>query len=357
MIGDHQTSDRCPGALSLHLAADGLLARVRLPGGRVRGDVLAALTRLGEVELTSRANLQLRRVDPGVAEAIAELGLLPSATHERVRNILASPWSRALDPVVATLDAALCAQPELAELSGRFLFALDDSSADVAGQRPDAVAVAAGPGRWWVGPAGVVVGDDEVVDELLAVAQGLLRVGDGAWRLADLPDGGEGLAARLRGGRAVVEPPAPADLPRVGTELDVPAARLTSAAADALAGSGADLRITVHRSVVALGEVALAPLVAAGLVLAPSRWGRVSACTGRPGCAKALADVRADATAAIAAGRSTTEGDPAGLVHWSGCERRCGRPAGAFTDVLATTDGYRTSPVELPAPRAGRDVS
>lgn len=336
-------TDRCPGALSLHPAADGLLARVRLPGGRVRGDVLAALTRLGEVELTSRANLQLRRVDPGVAEAIAELGLLPSETHERVRNILASPWSRGLDEVIGALDVALCGRPELAELSGRFLFAVDDGSGDVAGQRPDAVAVAAGDGRWWVGPAGVVVAVDEVVDELLAVPQGLLEDGDGAWRVADLPDGGVALASRLRAGRPVVPQPAPVRVPRDGTELDVPAARLSTAAADALAASGADLRITVRRSVVLLGEVDVAPLVAAGLVPAPSRWSRVSACTGRPGCAKALADVRADAADAVASDRSTPEGDPDGLVHWSGCERRCGKPAGPFTDVLATDDGYRTS--------------
>lgn len=343
MIGDHQTSDRCPGALSLHPAADGLLARVRLPGGRVRGDVLAALTRLGEAELTSRANLQLRRVDPGVAEAIAELGLLPSATHERVRNILASPWSRSLDAVIGALDVALCARPDLAGLSGRFLFAVDDGSGDVAGQRPDAVAVDAGAGRWWVGPAGVVVGDGEVVAELLAVARGLLEVGDGVWRVADLPDGGAGLASRLRAGRPAVPQPATVPVVRDGTELDVPAARLTSAAADALAVSGVDLRITVRRSVVLLGEAEVGPLVAAGLVPAPSRWSRVSACTGRPGCAKALADVRADAAATIAAGRSTPEDDPGGLVHWSGCERRCGKPAGPFTDVLATDDGYRTS--------------
>ncbi|EFH31686.1 LOW QUALITY PROTEIN: cobalamin biosynthesis protein CobG,precorrin-3B synthase, partial [Streptomyces pristinaespiralis ATCC 25486] len=73
---------------------------------------------------------------------------------------------------------------------------------------------------------------------------------------------------------------------------------------------------------------------AAGLVTDPaSPWPGVGACTGRPGCAKSLADVRADATAHLAAGAG---GLP---VYWSGCERRCGHPRGTWVDVVATGDG------------------
>ncbi|BCK70103.1 hypothetical protein Srufu_040560 [Streptomyces libani subsp. rufus] len=42
-------------------------------------------------------------------------------------------------------------------------------------------------------------------------------------------------------------------------------------------------------------------------------------------------------------------------VYWSGCERRCGHPHGAWVDVLATADGYRVSvvrPKNPPAPAA-----
>ena len=60
----------------------------------------------------------------------------------------------------------------------------------------------------------------------------------------------------------------------------------------------------------------------------------MSACTGRPGCASALADVRADALAGV----PSSAGLP---VHWSGCARRCGRPAGSVVDVIAAEDGYR----------------
>ena len=61
-----------------------------------------------------------------------------------------------------------------------------------------------------------------------------------------------------------------------------------------------------------------------------SPWLRVSACAGQPGCAKARADVRADLTEVVQSGLPIL-----GRQHWSGCERRCGRPRGDVTDVIA----------------------
>jgi precorrin-3B synthase len=56
----------------------------------------------------------------------------------------------------------------------------------------------------------------------------------------------------------------------------------------------------------------------------------VSACAGKPGCAKALADVRADTRSALAAGTL-----PQGRVHVSGCARRCGAPRGEHIEFVA----------------------
>jgi hypothetical protein len=94
-------ADRCPGALRLAEAADGYLARVRLPGGFVTGEQLRVLAGLatelgdGRIELTSRGNVQLRALAMDAAEpltaALARAGLLPSLAHDRVRNVLASP--------------------------------------------------------------------------------------------------------------------------------------------------------------------------------------------------------------------------------------------------------------------------
>ena len=84
LVARTRDRDACPGALQLHQAADGALARVRLPGGVISPAQLAALahaaTRFGSpaMELTSRGNIQLRAITDtaAVAEIAAAAGLL-----------------------------------------------------------------------------------------------------------------------------------------------------------------------------------------------------------------------------------------------------------------------------------------
>lgn len=148
--------DRCPGASRPWPASDGMLVRLRLVGGRLAARQLWALLEVaerfgdGRVHVTSRANLQVRAF-PGAdgrlaGDALAALeatGLLPTRTHELVRNVLVSPQTglaggRAdLRPVAARLDEHLCGSPELAELPGRFLFVLDDGRGDLLGRGCD----------------------------------------------------------------------------------------------------------------------------------------------------------------------------------------------------------------------------
>jgi precorrin-3B synthase len=138
----------------------------------------------------------------------------------------------------------------------------------------------------------------------------------------------------------------------------VPLGRLPTDQAGRLAATAAgDLQVTPWRSVVVpdlTDAAAAADLVAAGLVLDPgSPWLRVTACAGRPGCAKSLADVRADAAQAVADGTLPAGGT---TQHWVGCERRCGRPGGTVVDVVATGTGYRVDadgvPTAATAPRS-----
>lgn len=459
--------DACPGALRLHTADDGALARVRVPAGLLDARQAYALAdaaeRLGDgaLDITSRGNLQLRGLDPGRAGELAALldaaDLLPAPAHERVRNVVASPLSGLDDrghldvgPLVRELDTLLCAGARATELSGRFLFALDDGRGDMAelaadvmllaeagGGAPEADGAGAGaamgagagagagapgapvngdtgaPGdgdigsgasggsasgpsggagvsgrarvRVVAGGARVVVRPEDGARTMLLAAEAFLDAADASgarpWRVRELPPDHalstrdllrRAAAAGLSAQPAPEPPPAPggtapAGPPAAGvharSERDtavcagvalgrMSAAQLRSLARVAERHGTGELRVTPWRSVVLPGVAAarLPELAAAGLVTgAGSPWHGVSACTGRPGCGKALADVRADATALAAAGAG---GAP---VHWSGCARRCGHPHGAHVDLVATGEG-RYSLAVVPAARPASDA-
>ncbi|MFI8517589.1 cobalamin biosynthesis protein CobG [Streptomyces sp. NPDC085481] len=357
--------DACPGALRLHSADDGRLARLRLPGGRLTAhqvEVLAdAAESLGDgcVSVTSRGNVELRGLGEGCGGALAGLldraGLLPSPTHERARNIVASP-AAGLDGLgyadvqlwARELDALLCAEPWTAALSGRFLFVLDDGRGDVAGLGGDVTLLAEGPTVLLrVGGPVLRIAAADAPRAALAAAGAFLdaarAAGNGAWRVRELPEGHRpdpaGALARAGIGaepvpvlpRPVPPPLLPGPLGPRALHVLAPLGRLTAAQLRALLPAG-EVRFTPWRGVVvAAGHGRLAELASYGLITRPDAPSvGVSACTGRPGCAKSLADVRAEAARA-----------PRGElpVHFSGCERRCGHPHGAWVDVLATGDG------------------
>jgi len=251
--------DACPGVFAPHDAADGALARIRLPGGAISAAAVRVVADCadelgdGHLHLTSRGNLQLRGLarSGALVARLTAAGLLPSATHERVRNVLASPLAglagddpplgvrRAAagaantrsggspdeDPhlrvvraaagalstrsggspdvreLAAALDRGLCARPGLAELPGRFLFALDDGRGDVAAEGPDLC--------WRAGTllvAGVPAAEVAAADALatlLDAAEVFLALraadGGGAWRVAELADAPERIGAALAG--------------------------------------------------------------------------------------------------------------------------------------------------------------
>jgi precorrin-3B synthase len=127
-----------------------MLVRLRLIGGRVPSRALRSLAEVaeqygdGKVYLTSRANLQVRafpgadgQLAPGALTALEETGLLPTRTHELVRNLMCSPQTGLagglmdLRGTAAELDTRLCAVPGLAALPARFLFVFDDGRGDL----------------------------------------------------------------------------------------------------------------------------------------------------------------------------------------------------------------------------------
>ncbi|MBK1786935.1 nitrite/sulfite reductase [Prauserella cavernicola] len=354
-------ADACPGVVATHAAADGTLARVRLPGGALTGAQAVALADVaddlgdGSVHLTSRANLQLRAVRDA-DELVARLsaaGLLPSPSHERVRNILGSPLSGRsggltdVRPLVAELDRSVCANGALADLPGRFLFALDDGRGDVAGEGADVCwrATSAGEGAVLLDGAdtGARVRAADVPRVLTELAAEFGRVRGQAWRVREV-DPAPLVALALREGRET-EPESspltgPAEVGRHGEHV-VAAPRFGELPASELRELG-ELVVTPWRTLVLPGLTSLP--AGTSLVTDPAdpTLG-VSACIGRPGCAKSRADVRADARVIAS---------PGVRAHVSGCERRCGRPRGAHLDVVAVDeDGYVVD--GTPVARAG----
>ncbi|GAA4384318.1 precorrin-3B synthase [Tsukamurella soli] len=325
--------------------------RVRLPGGRITPQQLEALADLagddGDLELTSRGNIQLRAVTaPDAREQLAAVGLLPSPSHERVRNIVASPLSGRIGglvdvrPLVSDLDEQLCAAPSLADLPGRFLFALDDGRGDVAALAAD---VEARSGTLFLDARPTDL--PATVDTMLAAAAAFADLREDAWRLRDIPDGAVGLARELGG--TVVGPrdvPAPPG-PPVGW-LDQADGRVTLGAAPHLGripGRTARFVAAVEHSVtitpwrtLCVHDLDEGPAETVVRVLAPmgltfdanSPWLQVSSCVGNRGCA------RADTDAMGAAEQLALSGALSGRVHVVSCARGCGAPPGPHELVL-----------------------
>jgi precorrin-3B synthase len=348
-------ADRCPGVLRPHLAQDGTVVRVRVPGGQTTGTALGRLSRIaqefgsGDLQLTSRASVQLRGLPDPVpiclVDAVREAGFLPSETHERVRNIVASPLTGisngAADvrPLVVRLDAGLCADSRLARLPSRFLFALDDGRGDVSGASFDLGYRAVDDDHGWVliggGPLGIVVSAAEAVQLLLDLAHQFLtanqRSGE-VWHVRHIPE----WARTIHGVHTVQLPHQTAGTPlgvvAGAASVHVPLALLTpSQAATVETVADGPVVITPSRGLVLPGAARHLPLlVAAGLIADPdSPWSAISACVGGPSCEKSLINTRAYATA-LAQSRSTLR-----RTHVSGCERRCGAPNGDHLDLVA----------------------
>lgn len=360
--------DACPGALQLHRAADGALARLRLPGGMITPRQLEALahaaTRFGSpaMELTSRGNIQIRgiaddRAAADLADAVADVGLLPSPTHERARNIVASPLSGRLGgradvrALVGLLDTAICADPALAALPGRFWFSLDDGRGDVSGLGADVGVHALGDTVALLlagSDTGVRIPPSDVVSTLVSIAGRFVEIRENAWRICEVDDPLvllDGLRPSAEPGAtwpAVTRPPVgwlTQDDGRIALGAAVPLGVLQARVAEFLAAVDAPLVITPWRSVLVcdleegVADTALRVLAPMGLVFDDtSPWLDVSACTGSPGCERSAADVRADAARAV-----NDAGN--GHRHFVGCERACGSPPDGEV-LIATADGY-----------------
>ncbi|OUM05596.1 precorrin-3B synthase [Pseudomonas syringae] len=346
----------------------------------------------GVIEATNRANLQIRGIgaahDPLIKTLMAA-GLGPAnPASDDVRNLMLSPTA-GLDPsmlfdarpLAAQILDALESHPRFHELSPKFALSLDAGEALVMLEHPHDVWLSAmtldGDVLLAFGLAGCPAHDRPLAAVPLAAGQALVvallelfldlaRPEHTRMRhlLAEVSTDEllRQLSARLNGALRVEQavtnwqrPPVqgnrhvgvyPQRQPgKVAIGAVVPLGRLDATMLATVAQLAADqgdgtLRLTPWQSLllpnVAVERAAtvMSALQAAGLICSiTSPLAQIVACTGSAGCAKGLADTKADALQ-LASGLAASQ-----AVHLSGCRRSCAAAHVAPVTLLAVAPG------------------
>ncbi len=341
----------CPGALRPMPSGDGLVVRIRPPGGRLTQAQAQGVAALAGryawpvLDLTSRANLQLR----GVAEAdhaplmdgLRALGLIDGSTDaESRRNLIVTPYWQERDgtfELAHALGRAL-ASPEAPVLPAKFGFALDCGDRPVLRSSPADIRIERGASGYLVSADGSSMAAPASFDEVLPMAMELAR-----WFAASVGPGERGrmagLLARQPLPRRFAVLPVTAVAPfqpslgfgpqgcLVGFEFgQLPAETLATLA------TWGSLRLTPWRSLLVEGLRQL-PALEGVITRTDDVRLRVAACTGAPGCPQAAAATRGLA-------REMAPLVPAGQVlHVSGCRKGCAHPGVTLT-LVATATGF-----------------
>ncbi|ONH50498.1 precorrin-3B synthase [Pseudomonas cedrina] len=375
----------CPGLLRIVQALDGGICRIKLAGGSISAAQARAVADAaqayagGVIEATNRANLQIRGIGAEEHALIALLlaaGLGPSnAAGDDVRNLMLSP-SAGIDeqmlfdtrPLADQILASLQNVPRFHELSAKFAVQLDGGEALAMlehhhdlwlsafvrnGETLLAFGLAGCPGL--DAPLGAVrleqghalvtavleafldVATPEqtrmrhlVVDKVLSRLSLPLLCANGFKRPASGASLHMGTYPQPQKNQFYVAAVAP--LGRLDSTMLKGAAQLADDYGDGT------LRFTPWQGVllpyVEKPGVVTERLAQLGLLCSADQpLARMTACTGSSGCAKALADTKADAAQLAAL---HTDHD----VHLSGCPRSCAAAHIAPVTLLAVSPGH-----------------
>jgi precorrin-3B synthase len=383
----------CPGALRPMQSGDGLVVRIRPRSGRFSPHELRALADAarhfgnGHIDLTRRANLQVRGVSegslPSLHDAIAGLGLLDdSPDGEAVRNVMISPLA-GIDPaevldasgIGRELERRLASEKSLWALPPKFGFIVDGGGVlSLAGERADVrlVAIAHDPepvfavgletqtGIEWLGSISPDAGASAAMEIGVAFINVASR--EPRQRMRDLSDAGlasirSAIRSRLD---TLRESPRKAvwNLNRRVGLMDLGAGRFAVGIAAPFGRVETDQLRKLIDVIVAHGgeEIRLSPwrvlyvglpsrTSARSILDAAARDGliidpcdpllQIEACPGAPGCSSTVLDTRGD-------GRRMAGLLPrfgfAGTVHISGCAKGCAK-SGAADLVLVGSEG------------------
>ncbi len=377
----------CPGALRPMETGDGLLVRIRPRGGRmsivnlltVAG--IAARHGSGAIDLTSRANLQLRGLDtetyPDALQDLRTANLVDDDVRsEALRNIVVDPLA-GLEPgradvaaIAHDLERRLTAEAQTFSLSDKFGISISGAGQSLGGAPAD-IQVFLGTDRDAViaidGNEGLEarVSAETAVDAVLALVRAFNDLSAGnpdVRRMRHLAaDAHCALGARagleLSAGSPSHSAPATGRFGCLGpmhaptaVVIGLPFGRIS---ADDLAAIGAaalsvnvsEVRFSPMRALVfpattaAAAQVLLSMAKALGLVTETSdpRW-TMDVCPGANGCRNGTTDTRADANRLSESLKST--GERLLSIHISGCEKGCARRTAADWTFVARDGVY-----------------
>jgi precorrin-3B synthase len=338
----------CPGAWRPMASGDGLIVRVRPRLGRMSAAQALGLAELalrfgsGVIDLTSRANLQVRGVTEaghdGLLQEISALGLLdPDPEAEARRNLIATPlWTDGdvTDRLGQSLEAALPGFPKVPAKMGYAVDTgpmplLQGASADLRLERSADGLILRADGAALGRPV-TESGAMEAVADVLAwfVETGGCEAGRMSRHLAhvDLPEDWRCVAPLMTG--PAIEPGA-----RDGARVyGAPFGQIAAADLAALiTTSGAsDLQTTPWRLFALIGG---RETPSDGFVTTPGDpLLAAHACPGAPACASATVETRA--LARRLAGRV------AGTFHVSGCTKGCAHPGPAALTLVGREGAF-----------------
>jgi precorrin-3B synthase len=360
----------CPSALHPMLSGDGLVVRLRPRGGRLSAAQAVGIAELsqrygnGLIDLTSRANLQIRGVREQSHEALViglnRLGLVDDdQAMEAQRNIIVSPfWSEGDDThaLAAELERALAVRA--LGLPEKFGFSIDCSAGRALAQAPADVRIERGADGGLIVRAdgaqrGRTVSKAEAVDAALSLAEWFVASGgvrDRRGRMVAHLAGGARLPDALTG-EVKPAPAATSPNPEIhpsGALVGLAFGQMPSETLNFLSGLAPGLRLTPWRMIL-IEDLCTMPRHDGLLTRAGDPLLRVVACTGAPACPEAHAETRSLA-ASLAPHLA-----PDICLHVSGCTKGCAHPNASDITLVGTPDGFDVvrdgSPRDVPVQR------
>ena len=377
----------CPGLARPMPTGDGLLARVHPPLGILTLDQARAVSEgarrfgNGHIDLTARANLQIRGVTEATQTDLARLlaaeGLGDMRTDGGPQRLTLTGPLADRDPdalidvsgLARAVEAAGLAIPglpakTLVVIAGRRDVAMPEADCRVVAREPGIVTIVAGQEQEEI----VACAEGEAPARVAALLAAFASTG--RRRMRDLSDAERAIIAAALSVRDPAGIPAQAsgrgdfardDAPfapapglhaRPGLHIlaiDAAFGRCTAAAFDrvvtaAVALGASDIRLSSTRGFVLATEprldtrVVLADLATDFITAPGDPRRRIDACTGAPGCASGSTPTLADAARLAEAFRPLPASG--GTAHVSGCAKGCARPGPAGLTLVGRDGRY-----------------